>query len=227
MNRPTKSLLATGLGGAAALVWIPQVLRMSQDAEPAREELPAEAGATLLDGVSFLSGSHPEATTPPEPDGEVVDLDALERRASRLEERSRPQVGGEIARLLEQMEARAQDEAAPASAVRPPVEAAGREDRRRLERFTENNPLTGLVRGGAGDAVLLGHRVVRVGDRLDAGHVRLAEIGASWVRLTAGAEECIVELPPFQARTRAVPTGSETVAPVLEDVGAPSTEGGL
>jgi hypothetical protein len=151
----------------------------------------------------------------PEPFPSLV---AIEHTLDSLETFA-PRAGSEsLASLLEELrtpEVASEGESHPlediCAAIAPSTEHADR-----LAEFTEENPLSGILYGDDLSMALVGHRIVREGDRLAGGMILVLEIGPDWVSLGSGEEEILIDLPPFVARA----SSSEGEESELEEEGA-------
>ena len=93
-----------------------------------------------------------------------------------------------------------------------------------LHGFAAANPCQGIIYGDDVAMALLGHRVVREGDRLEGGRIQVLAIGPGWLRIGAGDQELTLDLPAFKASRRAAgEKGSKDEA--AGGGGAPSSGG--
>ncbi|MEM7307218.1 MAG: hypothetical protein AAF682_11140 [Planctomycetota bacterium] len=214
MNQKTKTLVAGALAAAGGAVWVPQLLSAgSPPAHHVIEEFPADEGAGAP-RVTIPSapkvGAPQQAPESPSPAGE---LDAspqeagsgpagaladLERTLSQAEQLSGDTGALDLASLLGALDpdrdaaAAADEEPAPLPAGPPAGEV--------LLAFAAEHALTGTIAGEQEAVAMLGHRVVRRGDRLGQAGIEVADIGPGWVDLSRDGERLRVELQPFEAR---------------------------
>jgi hypothetical protein len=196
MNGKQKSWLAGGLGSLAALVWVPQLLSLAGHEPPALPELSAEE--PLEQPVEASPPAAAEALPSPAPATEAAMPMA---RLSQLEESLNALAHQDSATGLDALLAHLD----PSSTAPAPAEALDLDRlraRKRLEDFAALEPFTGLVLGPNDAAALFGHRVVRAGDSLAGGEIRVLSIRAQGVELGNAGASLLVELPAFCARGR-------------------------
>jgi hypothetical protein len=201
MNVRNKALLAGGLSALAVLVW-GHGLMSHGETPPPREERQAETGAESAAAEAPAPEASPAAGATPAPDS-LASLSALEARLVGLDEGKR---GADLAAVMALLGAGEPSEGRPAPA--PELAFAVSSARIELQAFAERNALTGVIHGGERSAALLGHRVVRVGDVLAGGRIRVARIEPGLIELSAEGEALVLELPAFHARGGASPSAS-------------------
>jgi hypothetical protein len=187
MNVRAKSLLATGLGALAGVVWIPQLLAREAPREPAPESSAERVAAATEGGETNAPRARTSESSTAE--GSFSELEAalgllLERRRDPVLERLLPEAEEALS-------------AAPEDAL---TFEGPSDDEAWLARFAAENPLSGLIHGTDKSAALLGHRVVRPGERLEGGRVGVLAIGPGWIELEHGSARLVLELPAFRAR---------------------------
>jgi hypothetical protein len=232
-----KALVLSVLLIAALAVWLPTLFGLGT--QGAAEESPSSDAYALAEDASARAApsTGPSAaqtaalpepvdeSTPisptPDPAGLAVGSDPL-TELDRLEEILLHFQELEAAPTLEE-ESRAAT--GPVEGI-PRIESGllggrtGPSPRDELDEWLLENPLQGILHDAERPLALLGHRVVRAGDALAGGRIRVAEIAGTWVRLECAGQEAIVELPPFQARSSS--DDSSTSAPGATSPDAPA-----
>lgn len=197
-------------------------------------DAPAEALPTELAGGGASAARGPSAGETPGEPGAADDpaqvgsaqndatLGALERALALLDQdsarvdarsslaRARRKRSADADELDEQPQALEQaDEPAP-QAESSDLELRTRVAERaeleaRLERFLDENPLIGIVRGPGGDCAVFGGRRVRVGERLLDGAGELLACDELGVQVELRGRALRVELGPLRTRPRSTP----------------------
>lgn len=197
MNAMKKSWLAGGLGTLAACVWLPQFLSLGGHEPPALPEISAEEPRAQARAVeSAVVAAEPDALPVPGDEGSApaAQLSQLEQSLNALARQGSTNGFDELLARLDPHS----PQAGTASAVELDMDASSA--RQRLTTFAALQPFTGLVLGPNDGAALFGHRVVRQGDTLAGGEIRVLSIRAQGVELGLGVASLLVELPAFCAR---------------------------
>ena len=230
MNSKLKIILAVVLVCASAGVWIPQFSGRGSEPEfmlteeiPASEgELPADESAatrTAGRGTPHITARAPEtaaANPGAAPTTNLVlgrapdvsldplrSLDGLERALDAMESFAPRDPHSDLAGLLAAVRAPDEnpvDERRPDPGDWPATISTPTPARERLAEFALAHPLTGIIYGEDDSRALIGHRIVREGDRLGGGDFEVGSIGPHGVTLRFEEEELRVDLPPFMAR---------------------------
>lgn len=205
MNVRRKSMLAGGLGALAAIVWAPTLASLSSEDPRAPQERPADAAqedGQQREGATAHGGGSGQAVP------EAGALDDLEREVEALDRgRERLDLAGLLASLRTE------------AGVVETRGAPGMQGGRALDTladFARGNTLSGIFYGPDRAVALLGHRVVKTGDALAGGRVRVGTIGPDGVELISEEQSIVVELPAFRAGARGTPVMADGAAPGAE-----------
>ena len=236
MNQKTKTLLAGTLVVGCGAVWVPQFV--GADSQPEHrivDEIPASGSTNTVPKSDFVTNSgggdsgredepvgfdtlfpsNGETSTSPS------SLRDLERALEAAEDVASPDTELDLSALLLAMDP-GRDDPTGKPIVEVPSSQTAESDQ--LASFAESNPLTATI-AGENPIALLGHRVVREGDLVGGGTIRIDAIGAGFLMLSAGKEQARMELPAFQARfTPALSTESDAGSETLD--GGPAAEPG-
>lgn len=168
-------------------------------------------------------------------------LQSLESALARMDASERSDGGRRVdalarsKRLQDQRKAIEESERAPASShtqqVEPPVDASESEEpvvtrrsdaekRAQLQRYLEQSPLIGIVRGERESSAMFGGQIVRVGDALLGDDARITGFDAEGVIVSLGGRETHIALPPVRTRPSAAQSGG---APTAEQASAPAS----
>ncbi len=172
------------------------------DVAPSVPSVPQDGGSDALDSILARDDATDSAAGQAGETGDLVeDLERSLRATDTLVgDNPETSLRALIQAMQEGNRAAEPGEVSGTTTPRPSAFATSAE----LASFAAENPLTGIVYGENDAVAMVGHRVVRSGDRIDGGRVLVAEVGRGWVRLARGAEEIVLDLPPFTARARSV-----------------------
>lgn len=227
-----KNLIAFVSLGLCGAVWAPQVIEQVGSPEPSTasvlhheeededEEEPFAMEEEAHDPVEQLVGTTADA-------GPKELLENTEQLLGKMESFAGGPAGLDLSELVRLMERRPTPRtlSTGSSTISAPVaeveaQLLRSEELAMLQSFAEENALTGILASEAGASALLGHRVVRAGDRLYGGRVAIGTIDRTGLWLESENESVFLELPPFVARGRATGAeGADELAP-LDDAGA-------
>lgn len=196
MNIRKKSILASGLGLLAAAIWVPTLSGLiAPSSLPPREsaaEAPQAEAGFASDGFGASASSFP------------TELEGFDDLEAPVQELGAGRLDDDLAALLAALalpDSSAAESDAPAFAALD-LRAAARQE---LSDFAQANAVSGVIHGASpsgpdASVALLGHRVVRVGELLPGGRVRVESIAPNGLEISLEGETLWLSLPAFRAR---------------------------
>jgi hypothetical protein len=214
MKNVKRWLVAGGAAALAGAVWLPSLIGRTSEI-PGTAEVGAEGEASIMPASlsAFPGAPEPDAPTEALDQGSGLSMqpgsiaaatgsaqESMEDHAAASDRR-----GVELAGLLASLRAQVEPggnalEAAASAGSRTGASLLSEQNaREHLDAFVAGNLLRGVIHGEDSSLAVLGHRVVRPGDRVAGGTIEVLEIGPDWLMLGISGVERVVDLEPFQA----------------------------